>query len=291
MHARIKKSDRDETDTIAYRLGELMRKKGINQAVIVKHLDVSRGTVSKWLSDDAVPRTNYQHALADFLNTSFAWLAYGEGSPDKPTVVASTKEPDDWVAHNPLSLEEGLLPLTNEHVHQLINKTSQKPVFRLESLLKPKTADEVEIPLFKVLYPSNKYIQSAYANNEKLSSKSFLIKTPKNILVKRNFIARANAISDHGFAYKNDSDSMYPRITNNALCVVDTTKKQIRDGKVYAIRHGILIKTKYLQRNPDGSLLILSHNKDYPDELVPVSELDTVEVLGWVYMTHNTDTY
>lgn len=279
----VVQSDVDEIppDTVAHRLALLMRNKGVNQAIVVEHLGVSRGTVSKWLSNDAVPRIHYLHTLASFFGVTFNWLADGEefsgvGLPDIKGQSALQQQ------------QSVPAPLTDDDIQSLLDKHSQEPLFRLETIENPKTAEEIRIPFFLVRYPTNSYIQKMARKNIKPSMQVLLEKTLYVILVRPELLAHTKADLSKSMTYNLDSDNMQPRILNNALCFVDATKQQIRDGKVYLIRHGYLIKTCYLKRNADGSLVIINHNKAYPDEVVPVVDLHTVRVIGWVFMSHNT---
>lgn len=269
------------SDTVAQRLALLMRNKGMNQATIVKHLGVSRGTVSKWLSSDAVPRNEHLHTLASFFGVTFNWLSdgeefLGEGLPDN--VEQSTLQPDQKAQAEP----------TDAFIQFILNTHNQEPLFRIETLEALKTEEEVRISFFLVRYPSSSYIQRMASKGIKPSVKVLLRKTLRAMVVRPERLAHTNADLSKSMAYLLDSDNMQPRIMNNALCFADTSKRQIRDGKVYLIRHGYLIRTCCLKRNADGSLVIINHNKSYPDEVVPVSELDTVYILGWVFLSYNS---
>ena len=75
-------------------------------------------------------------------------------------------------------------------------------------------------------------------------------------------------------------DSMEERIAEDAAIAVDAGEKTIRDGKIYAFRHGDLFRVKYLSRLPGGRVKIKSHNSAYDDE---EAGLEDIEVIGRVF--------
>ncbi|CAG9417851.1 MULTISPECIES: XRE family transcriptional regulator [Providencia] len=80
-------------------------------------------------------------------------------------------------------------------------------------------------------------------------------------------------------------NSLYPVLNGGDLVAVDITKRDIKDGDLYAIRDGVLLRVKILIYRPDGGLIIRSFNRDeYPDEQLPRSEAVTrVHVIGRVF--------
>jgi phage repressor protein C with HTH and peptisase S24 domain len=79
-------------------------------------------------------------------------------------------------------------------------------------------------------------------------------------------------------------DSMEDRISAGSMIAVDLSKKDIREGKIYAFRHGQLLRVKYLIPKPDGGLIIRSHNKAYEDEHINAEEVENdINMIGWVW--------
>ncbi|MFW1828061.1 XRE family transcriptional regulator [Acinetobacter sp. ULE_I092] len=79
-------------------------------------------------------------------------------------------------------------------------------------------------------------------------------------------------------------DSMEDRIAAGSMIAVDLSKKDIREGKIYAFRHGQLLRVKYLIPKPDGGLIIRSHNKAYDDEHITAEEVENdINMIGWVW--------
>lgn len=84
------------------------------------------------------------------------------------------------------------------------------------------------------------------------------------------------------YLYTNDSDAMLPKVYNNAVCVINADKREVKDGKMYYYRHGELYRLRYIHKTVDGGLIIRCENDKYDDELLSGDELDNLEILGWV---------
>ncbi|AKG10859.1 S24 family peptidase [Moraxella bovoculi] len=80
-------------------------------------------------------------------------------------------------------------------------------------------------------------------------------------------------------------DSMEELILNGSMIAIDTSKKDIREGKIYAFRHGNMLRVKYLIPRPDGGLVIRSHNERYTDEVITGDEIENenIQIIGWVW--------
>lgn len=93
-------------------------------------------------------------------------------------------------------------------------------------------------------------------------------------------LRRKSISPDNVFCCTLTGDSMEERIAEDAAIAVDAGEKTIRDGKIYAFRHGDLFRVKYLSRLPGGRVKIKSHNPAYDDE---EAELEDIEVIGRVF--------
>lgn len=81
-------------------------------------------------------------------------------------------------------------------------------------------------------------------------------------------------------------NSLYPVLTNGDKVAVDTSQAHpIRDGDLYAIRDGVLLRVKILVTLPDGGLILKSYNKDeYPDEVLTYPERKSrIHIIGRVF--------
>ena len=81
-----------------------------------------------------------------------------------------------------------------------------------------------------------------------------------------------------------NGDSMAPRIQDGDVLLVDTNRKDIKDGCVYAIRYDHLIRVKRLFWGWDGALVISSDSPDpaYREERVPKKDLENITIVGRV---------
>ena len=96
----------------------------------------------------------------------------------------------------------------------------------------------------------------------------------------RATLRRKSINPDNVFCCTMTGDSMEERIAEDAAIAVDAGEKTIRDGKIYAFRHGDLFRVKYLSRLPGGRVKIKSHNPAYDDE---EAGLEDIEVIGRVF--------
>ena len=93
-------------------------------------------------------------------------------------------------------------------------------------------------------------------------------------------LRRKSISPDNVFCCTLTGDSMEEKIAEDAAIAVDAGEKTIRDGKIYAFRHGDLFRVKYLSRLPGGRVKIKSHNPAYDDE---EAGLEDIEVIGRVF--------
>lgn len=78
-----------------------------------------------------------------------------------------------------------------------------------------------------------------------------------------------------------NGDSMHPTLENGDKILVDKSKKEVIDGKIYILRIEDRVKVKKLQKLPKGKLRVISENKEYePFDLTPKE--DDFEICGRV---------
>jgi phage repressor protein C with HTH and peptisase S24 domain len=82
---------------------------------------------------------------------------------------------------------------------------------------------------------------------------------------------------------KVSGDSMEPMLPDGATVGLDTSDTHIKDGKVYAINHGGLLRVKFLYRTPFNGLRIRSANPDYQDEEISGEAAKDIRVIGRVF--------
>lgn len=78
-----------------------------------------------------------------------------------------------------------------------------------------------------------------------------------------------------------DGNSMEPVIPDGTTVGIDLGNKTIRDGKIYAINHGGLLRIKLLYNMPNEQVKIRSYNsEEHQDE---IADLKDISVLGKVF--------
>lgn len=79
-----------------------------------------------------------------------------------------------------------------------------------------------------------------------------------------------------------DGDSMEPVFPDGATLGINTADKVIKDGKIYAVNHGGLFRTKILQKLPNNKIRVKSYNSEaYPDE---EADADEMNIIGRVFL-------
>ena len=92
--------------------------------------------------------------------------------------------------------------------------------------------------------------------------------------------------TDNCIALPATGHSMYPTIKDKDIVYVDLGRKEIKDGKVFAVCHGGLFKFKRLYQLPLGGVRIVSDNAaEYPEEKLSFQEVidQQFEVIGWAW--------
>jgi len=83
-------------------------------------------------------------------------------------------------------------------------------------------------------------------------------------------------------------DSMEPTIRDGDLLLVDRFIHRVIDEGIYVVTVAGLVVVKRLQMRRDGTLVLMSDNRRYTDEVVPPHELDTIVIEGrvrWIART------
>lgn len=79
-------------------------------------------------------------------------------------------------------------------------------------------------------------------------------------------------------------NSMLPVLRHGTTVGIDTSKKSIIDGEMYAIDHDGMLRVKMLYRTPGGGIRIKSYNNDeFPDEFISPEKAANIKIIGWVF--------
>jgi phage repressor protein C with HTH and peptisase S24 domain len=88
------------------------------------------------------------------------------------------------------------------------------------------------------------------------------------------------------FCILTSGDSMEPVLNHGTLLVIDTTQRNIIDGKMYVFGQEEALRVKVFSYEKNG-VKLTSYNKDYSDEFYRFDELNSLRVLGKVVF-HST---
>lgn len=77
-------------------------------------------------------------------------------------------------------------------------------------------------------------------------------------------------------------DSMEPTIENRDKLLIDTSRNIPTDGKIYVIRSSDTLWVKRIQRQLDGTLLLISDNTTYPPMHLNLEDYHDIQVIGQV---------
>lgn len=136
----------------------------------------------------------------------------------------------------------------------------------------PLSADDCEVPFYKDIHLSagNGFSDDIADYN------GYKLRFSKSTL-RRHGINPADVVCVCA-----DGDSMEPVFPDGATLGINTADKVIKDGKIYAVNHGGLLRTKILQKLPDNKIRIKSYNSEaYPDEEADADEMNIIGRVFW----------
>lgn len=137
----------------------------------------------------------------------------------------------------------------------------------------PLNDDEVALPFFieVQLSAGNRYCMVQENGGSKLR---FAKSTLKKCGVNEDFAACVTV----------SGNSMEPVLPDGATVGIDTEKTAIKDGKMFAIDHGGMLRVKLLYRLLNGGIRLRSFNREeWPDEDISGKEIDQVRIIGQVF--------
>jgi phage repressor protein C with HTH and peptisase S24 domain len=138
----------------------------------------------------------------------------------------------------------------------------------------PLDEDEVELPLFREVE-----LAAGGGATQVIENHGAKLRFAKSTLRRAGVPAESAACA---FVRGNSMEPVMP----DGTCVgVNTADKAIKDGEIYAIDHGGMLRVKYLHRRPGGGIKIVSQNAgEHPVEEVTAEEMAaSVRVIGRVF--------
>ena len=140
----------------------------------------------------------------------------------------------------------------------------------------PLDDDEAEIPFYKDI---------AFACGYGAVNDDVTHETRKLRMGKRT-LSNLGVMSENAFAVTARDDSMTPYVQDGDTIYIDKGRKEVKDGRIFAIRFGELCLCKRLYRLPDGGVRIVSDNAaEFPEQVATKQQVidGEFEVIGWVW--------
>ncbi|QKU21868.1 S24 family peptidase [Acinetobacter lwoffii] len=148
----------------------------------------------------------------------------------------------------------------------------------------PLDDDEIEIPFFKDF----SFACGGGSIGEAIANETRKLRMSKATL--RNLsITKENAV-----AATASGDSMSPTIKDGDTIHVDLGRKNIKDGKIFAICLGGLFYCKRLYNLPLGGVRIVSDNSvEFPEMHLSAQEIvdQQLEIIGWVWQISSLESW
>ena len=148
----------------------------------------------------------------------------------------------------------------------------------------PLDDDEIEIPFFKDF----SFACGGGSISEAIANETRKLRMSKATL--RNLsITKENAVAATAMG-----DSMSPTIKDGDTIHIDLGRKNIKDGKVFAICFGGLFYCKRLYNLPLGGVRIVSDNStEFPEIHLNTQEIidQQLEVIGWVWQISSLESW
>lgn len=208
--------------------------------------------------------SKYTQHLADVLNCDAGWLAYGQGQPPSLSGAELVLEQDPHQSDAPITedreaLISRLLPqgkgtvITWENEADLPDDPERVWIDRFDYHFSAGTGViQWEIREKKALPFDIGYFRALGSN-------------PKD--------CRLLAVR---------GDSMEPYLFNRDMMMIDSTRTNVRDGRVYAVYFEDEPLVKQIFKQVGGGVVLHSYNSKYPDKEVPAERMDLVKVVGEV---------
>ena len=158
---------------------------------------------------------------------------------------------------------------------------NQKNVQRFIALINnEKSYGTIEVDEFKeeyILIPS--YHISVSAGHGSLNDETSVT---HQLAFRRNWINHRGLNPSNLAIVFAKGDSMEPTIHNSNTLLVDLSDTSLSDGSIFVLRVGENLFAKRLQQHFDGTVELLSDNKEYKAKVVQPDELEQLAIIGKV---------
>lgn len=230
---------------ITERIASAITHSKMSKKRIAELCGVSPSAISQWLSSQTkAPTAANLLKLARATRVSYEWLVEGKGGMLDSHTVSSDKElqANAQMAGDVRPVESG----------------------------EPLTSGEVAVPFFREVELS-------------AGSGSFDVQEVRDefMRIPLQELKEAGVDPDHAACVTISGDSMEPVLPDGATVAVNRSVTRIKDGEIYAIEHGGLLRVKRLYRLPHGRVSLRSFNSgNNPDEDLSPQESKDLRVIG-----------
>lgn len=226
------------------RIAERRKELGLSQDVVAKYVGVNRVSVSNWETDGK-----------------------NGTSPKGANLIA--------LAELLKCTPEWLLSGEDEALKTEIRESNAQwhAGFELWDGDTPLRDDEVALPFFRE-------VELAAGNGSTFVQENGGCK----LRFAKSTLKKSNVDPQHAACVTVSGNSMLPVLRHGTTVGVDTSKKSIIDGEMYAIDHDGMLRVKMLYRTPGGGVRIKSYNNDeFPDEFIQPDKMQEIKIIGWVF--------
>lgn len=176
-------------------------------------------------------------------------------------------------SHPPSQIAYQLTRPAQEHSHAVTEHAAIYPIEVWDDDT-PLGPDEVELPFFKEVELS-----------AGKGSEVMLETSGRKLRFGRRSLQRKGVEPSSAACAAVTGNSMEPVLPDGSTVGIDTGRKQVQDGKMYAIDHAGQLRVKLLYRLPGGGLRVRSYNDaEHPDERYEGEYVaEHIRVIGQVF--------
>ena len=203
--------------------------------------------------------------LAKVLNVTPAEILYGENNKDDDLVsMPSAQYSSGPYEEDPFQLFNPKSELQNAEWHA---------GFELWDGDTPLRDDEVALPFYRE-------VELAAGSGSTFVQENGGCK----LRFAKSTLKKCGVETQHAGCVTVTGNSMFPVLRHGTTVGVDTSKKSIIDGEMYAIDHDGMLRVKMLYRTPGGGMRIKSFNNDeFPEEFISPEKAAEIKIIGWVF--------
>lgn len=274
-------TDDSSLEEMGERIGLLIDHMGMQNAVEVAGKSDRQ---LKRYSAGAEPPFGVLKALIDSSDASFDWLASGRARTrvdhELSLLRHKRKLPElerelltDLSDEDRSDLEE-LLAITR-HLIVLEEELLKADVGQAQPIGSPTDLDQpgmIAIPRYDEVRPSAGHGSVAISE----------IPTTR-VAFERHWLIDIGVQPNAAVILPAQGDSMSPTIPNGAPMLVDTSKREVRNGFIYVFDIDGDLVVKRIERLPDGTFDLISDNRNYPTRNLSRSTVTSMTVIGRVY--------